>query len=603
MADLTKLARLNNGVVRTIDIEGNTLVTTSVKVGGATNTELTKVLLDKLVLMEALTDAAGKHTAGNVKVVASASNYTAATADVEAHLAGIDTALLTAGADEVADNLFRIIGSATATKKVAFEVDGLTAATTRTITMPDTNVDLGDIATNSAKVTNVSTDLSEGTSTTTTVDVNSSDGTNATLAAASTSRAGLMTKANWDKLDGIEALADVTDSTNVDAAGATMNADTDVSSNSWVLDEDNMSTDSNTKLATQQSIKKYVDDEVASAITSEMSFKGDYNASTNSPDLDTSPIATAVGDTYVVSVAGTFFSTALEIGDQIMAKQATATAEAHWSIIQANLTPSTIKTQYESNSDTNALTDAYVTLLGNTSNTNSGDEAAASDTVAGVIELATVAETDTGTATDRAVTPAGLVNIQSDVDANTAKVTYSAATAKGDLINDSISDGNTDTAASENAVFDALAGKAPVVHTHNNLVKTMVAGESFAANTTFLVRMAITGETAGRVYKADKDAAASDKFYVIGIVEGDGAGAISAAGNIDVILLGEATLGSSDTDFAAGEIGQAVHLLATGAFDTVSQITYATNEASYRCGMVQETDKILVGNMQLLGIN
>ncbi len=48
------------------------------------------------------------------------------------------------------------------------------------------------------------------------------------------------------------------------------------------------------------------------------------------------------------------------------------------------------------------------------------DEAAASVTVAGIIELATVAETDTGTATDRAVTPAGLATIQTDVDANTA---------------------------------------------------------------------------------------------------------------------------------------------------------------------------------------
>ena len=61
------------------------------------------------------------------------------------------------------------------------------------------------------------------------------------------------------KLAGIEALADVTDSTNVDAAGATMNTDTDVSGTSWVLDEDDLVSDSATQLATQQSIKAYVD--------------------------------------------------------------------------------------------------------------------------------------------------------------------------------------------------------------------------------------------------------------------------------------------------------------------------------------------------------
>lgn len=54
---------------------------------------------------------------------------------------------------------------------------------------------------NTAKVTNVSTNLSEGTTTNTTVDVNSSDGTNATLVAASTSRAGVMTKVKFDEVE------------------------------------------------------------------------------------------------------------------------------------------------------------------------------------------------------------------------------------------------------------------------------------------------------------------------------------------------------------------------------------------------------------------
>jgi hypothetical protein len=57
----------------------------------------------------------------------------------------------------------------------------------------------------------------------------------------------------------VEDGADVTDATNVNAAGATMNTDTDVSGNSWVLDQDDMSGDDNTKVATQQSVKAYVD--------------------------------------------------------------------------------------------------------------------------------------------------------------------------------------------------------------------------------------------------------------------------------------------------------------------------------------------------------
>jgi len=44
-----------------------------------------------------------------------------------------------------------------------------------------------------------------------------------------------------------------------DTAALTYNADTDVSGNGYVLDEDNMASDSATKLASQQSIKAYVD--------------------------------------------------------------------------------------------------------------------------------------------------------------------------------------------------------------------------------------------------------------------------------------------------------------------------------------------------------
>jgi len=67
------------------------------------------------------------------------------------------------------------------------------------------------------------------------------------------------TDADEAKLDGIEALADVTDSDNVSAAGATMYVDTDVSAAGWVVDEDNMASDSDQLVPTQQSVKAYVD--------------------------------------------------------------------------------------------------------------------------------------------------------------------------------------------------------------------------------------------------------------------------------------------------------------------------------------------------------
>ena len=74
------------------------------------------------------------------------------------------------------------------------------------------------------------------------------------------------TDAEKSKLAAIEASADVTDATNVDAAGAVMNSDNTTAAMSFVVDEDNMSSDSATKVPTQQSVKANVDAEFAGVV-------------------------------------------------------------------------------------------------------------------------------------------------------------------------------------------------------------------------------------------------------------------------------------------------------------------------------------------------
>ena len=82
------------------------------------------------------------------------------------------------------------------------------------------------------------------------------------------------------------------------------------------------------KLATGEQIQTAIDSALAGAVT----FKGTFNASTGqitggsnylyNPGANSNTIAVAVGDMYVVSVAGNFFgnaSTALNVGDEIIA--------------------------------------------------------------------------------------------------------------------------------------------------------------------------------------------------------------------------------------------------------------------------------------------
>jgi len=99
--------------------------------------------------------------------------------------------------------------------------------------------------------------LSGNTETGITVTYQDADGTIDFVVASQTDEN--FTTADHSKLDGIEASADVTDATNVDAAGAVMNSDSSTASMSFVVDEDNMASDSATKVPTQQSVKAYVD--------------------------------------------------------------------------------------------------------------------------------------------------------------------------------------------------------------------------------------------------------------------------------------------------------------------------------------------------------
>ena len=93
--------------------------------------------------------------------------------------------------------------------------------------------------------------------------------------------------------------------------------------------------------STDAASKAYVD----TATTAALLFQGGYNATTNSPDLDSSPSASIKkGWTYVVTVAGTFFTEAVEVGDLLISEVDAPTTLADWVTVQNNVGLATAST-------------------------------------------------------------------------------------------------------------------------------------------------------------------------------------------------------------------------------------------------------------------
>lgn len=267
------------------------------------------------------------------------------------------------------------------------------------------------------------------------------------------------------KLAGIETGADVTDATNVAAAGAVMESDTSTASMSFVVDEDDMVSDSATKIPTQQSVKAYVDSTGGHApVTVTDSSEIDFTLT--GQDITASLKAGSIDETKLdVSV-----NASLDLADTAVQDLSdlsiTATATE---LNYVDGVTSAIQTQLDAKAPLASPTfTGTVTLpvaLTGVIRTDSGVVSvdtdvtdivsAASDIAAGKVELATTAETTTGTDATRAVTPDGLHDMTSlagaawfldedDMVSNSATKTASQQSIKA-YVDANIGGGSVDT--------------------------------------------------------------------------------------------------------------------------------------------------------------
>lgn len=77
---------------------------------------------------------------------------------------------------------------------------------------------------------------------------------------------------------------------------------------------------------------------LGNSVTGGLINKGGYDANTNTPNLDVTPIAGIKnGWTYVITAGGNFFAEAVQVGDMIIAKQDNPTTLAHWTTVNKNI--------------------------------------------------------------------------------------------------------------------------------------------------------------------------------------------------------------------------------------------------------------------------
>jgi hypothetical protein len=96
-----------------------------------------------------------------------------------------------------------------------------------------------------------------------------------------------------------------------------------------------------TTLPTSAAVKAYVDASLVGALV----FQGGYDASTNTPNLDSPPTATInKGFMWTVTVDGFFFTEQVRVGDSLIANTNTPTTLSDWTRVQSNIDLATLTT-------------------------------------------------------------------------------------------------------------------------------------------------------------------------------------------------------------------------------------------------------------------
>jgi hypothetical protein len=248
-------------------------------------------------------------------------------------------------------------------------------------------------------------------------------------------------------------------------------------------------------LATGGQIQAAIDTAVSSSLT----YRGGYNASTNTPDLTTSPNSILTGDTYAVTVAGDasgFWVPTLNIGDLVIANIDNPTTISDWTEVQSNIDIATDTVQGIANFPTSG----GLSITG------------------GAVSIA-----------DTTVAAGTYTNTNLTVDAQGRITTATSGSAGGYVGWNLTGDSGTNASVinNSNVTITGGAGITTTASTFNlDIAAAGFAGIAIAGNAGYVPDS--TAAVAGTFLKADGTWAAAGGLPTIGVDTGSGTGAQTA---------------------------------------------------------------------------
>ena len=298
-----------------------------------------------------------------------------------------------------------------------------------------------EIVANSLKVSdinhNVTTNLSEGTTTTTSVNVNSSDGTNATLAQASSSRAGVLSSAKFDEI-----VANTLKETNVSTNISVVENASTVSINSSDGTDDTIAAVSDTLAGVMLPAQKTKLDGIAAGaqvnvddVLTSLGLSANILTYTDEEGNDTDiDLGLYLDDSNLARLTSGSLNSSTGLATFTRDDLSTFTID-----MSAFLDAITLNNTLTSTSTTEGLTaaqgkvlkDLIDTINTNNTGTNTGDETSASLSNEGIAFLASQAEVNAGTNTSKIVTPSRLRSTLGITASLSTTLTYSQLIGDG----------------------------------------------------------------------------------------------------------------------------------------------------------------------------